>query len=130
MAPLHNPLDGFSPELYLATLSRLAHSVGLHLRQQDLLEHYAERFGVDLRRLPDVPEDLTDLPWATRVLVYRDAVMLSVADESTRGEEREHLSNLAERMKIPSETACSISVWVNDYGALLERFDALVGEGD
>ena len=130
MDPLRNPLDGFSPELYIATLSKLAHSDGLHPREQGLLEYHAARFGVDLCSLPDVPEDLADLPWATRVLVYRDAVMLSQADEPTSTEEREQLSNLAAQMKLSSETAYSISVWVNDYSALLERFDALVGEQD
>ena len=73
---------------------------------------------------------LTDLPWATRVLVYRDAVMLSLAGEHTSSEEQEYLVNLAERMKLPTETADSISAWANDYGALLERFDALIGERD
>ena len=38
MEPLHNPLDGFSPELYIATLSKLAHSDGLHTNEQDLLD--------------------------------------------------------------------------------------------
>ena len=130
MDPLRNPLDGFSPELYIATLSKLAHSDGLHPSEQDLLEHHAERFGIDLGNLPDVPEDLTDLPWATRVLVYRDAVMLSLAGEHASSEEQEYLVNLAERMKLPTETADSISAWANDYGALLERFDALIGERD
>lgn len=41
MDPLRNPLDGFSPELYIATLSKLAHSDGLHPSDQDLLEHHA-----------------------------------------------------------------------------------------
>ena len=114
----------------MATLSKLAHSDGLHPSEQDLLEHNAEIFGVDLGDLPDVPEDLTDLPWATRVLVYRDAVMLSLADETTSREEQEYLANLADRMKLPTETADAISAWANDYGALLERLDALIGERD
>ena len=128
MEPPDNALDGFSPELYIATLSKLAHSDGLHPNEQDLLDHHAERFGIDLGVLPDVPEDLTAVPWATRVLVYRDAVMLAHADERVSGEEREYLADLAKRMKIPAPTANSISVWVKDYGALLERLEALIGE--
>ena len=73
-----------------------------------------------------MPEDLTELPWATRALVYRDAVMLALADENVSSEEREYLANLADRMEIPAETAESISTWVKDYGTLLERLDALV----
>ena len=126
MDPLQNPLDGFSPELYIATLSKLAHSDGLHPSERDLLDHHAEQFGIDLSSLPDVPEDLTELPWATRALVYRDAVMLALADENVSSEEREYLADLAERMKISAETAESISTWVKDYGELLERLDALV----
>ena len=128
MDPLDNLLDGFSPELYVATLSRLAHSDGLHPNEKDLLDHHAESFDIDLDALPDVPEDLTELPWATRVLVYRDAVVLALADEHVSIEEREYLSDLAERMKIPAPTADSISMWVKDYGALLERLEALMGE--
>ena len=127
---LHNPLDGFSPELYIATLSKLAHSDGIQPSEQDLLEHHDERFGIDLGNLPDVPENLTDLPWATRVLVYRDAVILSLADERSSTEEQEYLANLAERMKLPIETVDSISAWANEYGALLERLDALIDERD
>ena len=126
MDPLHNPLDGFSPELYIATLSKLAHSDGLHPSERDLLDHHAAQFGIDLGALPEVPEDLTELPWPTRVLVYRDAVMLALADEHVSAEEQEYLANLAERMKIPAKTAESISEWVTDYGELLERLDSLV----
>ena len=75
-----------------------------------------------------MPEDLTKVPWATRVLVYRDAVMLALADEHVSSEEHEYLADLAERMKISAATADSISVWVQDYGALLERLEALIGE--
>ena len=130
MDPIHSPLNGFSTELYIATLSKLAHSDGLHSSERDLFEHYAERFGIDLGNLPDVPEDLTDLPWVTRVLVYRDAVMLCLADEHTSSEEQEHLVDLAERMKLPTETTDSILAWANDYEVLLERFEALIGGRD
>ena len=128
MDMLHQPLDGFSPELYVATLAKLAHSDGIHSDEQDILDQHADRFGIDLCNLPDVPEDLTELPWATRVLVYRDAVMLAMADEDTSDEERRYLADLAGRMNLPAETIDSISLWVQDYGALLERLDALVVE--
>ena len=100
MDPPDSSLDGFSTELYIATLSKLAHSDGLHPDEQDLLDHHAQRFGIDLSTLPDVPEDLTEVPWATRLLVYRDAVILALADEHVSDEEREYLAELAERMKI------------------------------
>ena len=128
MDMLHQPLDGFSPELYVATLAKLAHSDGIHSDEQYILDQHADRFGIDLCNLPDVPEDLTELPWATRVLVYRDAVMLAMADEDTSDEERRYLADLAGRMNLPAETIDSISLWVQDYGALLERLDALVVE--
>lgn len=35
---LDHSLDGFSPELYIATLSKLAHSDGLHSDEQELLD--------------------------------------------------------------------------------------------
>ena len=106
----------------------LAHSDGLHPNERDLLDHHAERFDIDLDALPDVPEDLTEMPWATRVLVYRDAVILALADEHVSGEEREYLAELAERMKISAQIADSISMWAKDCGALLERLEALIGE--
>ena len=123
---LDNPIEGFAPELYIATLSKLAHVDGLHDSEQEILDHQAERFGIDLTNLPDVPEDLTELPWATRVLVYRDAVMLAIADEETSDEERRYLVDLARRMKLPSETIDAIEAWVREYGALLERLDEIV----
>ena len=128
MDPPANSLDGFSPDLYIATLSKLAHSDGLHPNEQDLLDHHAQRFGIDLSTLPDVPEDLTEVPWATRLLVYRDAVIFALADEHVSGEEREYLAELAERMKISAQIADSISMWAKDCGALLERLEALIGE--
>ena len=128
MDMLHHPLDGFSPELYVATLAKLAHSDGIHSDEQYILDQHAERFGIDLGNLPDVPADLTELPWAIRVLVYRDAVMLAMADEDMSDEERKYLADLAGRMNLPAETIDSVSLWVQDYGTLLERLDALVVE--
>ena len=123
---LDNPIEGFAPELYIATLSKLAHVDGLHDSEQEILDQHAARFGIDLANLPDVPEDLTELPWATRVLVYRDAVMLAIADEETSDEERRYLVDLARRMKLPSETIDAIEAWVREYGSLLERLDEIV----
>ena len=42
--PLQNPLDGFSPELYTAILSMVAHSDGLHSTERDILELELPRF--------------------------------------------------------------------------------------
>ena len=123
---LDNPIEGFSPELYIATLSKLAHVDGLHDSEQEILDQHAERSGIDLANLPDVPEDLTELPWATRVIVYRDAVMLAIADEETTDEERQYLVDLAGRMKLPAETIDAIEAWVREYGALLERLDEIM----
>lgn len=123
---LDNPLDGFSPELYLATLSKLAHIDGLHDSEREILEQHAQRFAVDLAGLPNVPDDLTELPWATRVLVYRDAVMLATADEVETDEERQYLADLADRMHLPEVTADALREWVQEYGELLERLDGIV----
>ena len=128
MNTLQNSLDGFSPELYLATLSKMAHSDGLHPDEQDILKQQAANFGIALDSLPDVPDDLSKLPWATRVLVYRDALMLALADEHTSPEKQQYLADLAKQMALPTKTTASISSWVKDYGALLERFEALVSE--
>ena len=128
MTPLQNPLEGFSPELYIATLSMVAHSDGLHLAEQDILEQQAAHFGIDLGSLPNVPDDLSKLPWATRILVYRDAFMLTLADDYSSVKEQQYLSYLAKRMGLPTKTTNSISSWVEDYGELLERFDALVSD--
>lgn len=128
MDSLQNPLDGFSPELYIATLSKIAHSDGLHPAEREILEQQAAHFGIDLGNLPECPDDLSRLPWATRVLVYRDALMLALADEHTSPEEQQYLADLAKQMALPTETTDLISSWVKDYGALLERFDALVSE--
>jgi len=125
MDPLRDPLDGLSPSLYVATLSEIAHVDGLHPAERELLNQHAEHFGVDLDNLPAVPRDLSALPWATRVLVYRDAVTLALADEMSAEEER-YLTELAERMGLPADTVAAIFTWVGDYEALLHRLDALI----
>ena len=125
MDPLHDPLNGLSPSLYVATLSEIAHVDGLHPAERELLDQHAAHFGVDLDTLPEVPHDLSALPWATRVLVYRDAVTLALADEMSAEEER-YLSDLAERMGLPAETVAALFTWVGDYEALLNRLDALI----
>ncbi|MCY3934046.1 MAG: hypothetical protein OXH70_20260 [Acidobacteria bacterium] len=128
MDPLRDPLDGLSPSLYVATLAEIAHSDGLNPAERDLLDQHAARFGVDLGDLPEVPRDLPTLPWATRVLVYRDAVTLTLADEKVSPEEERHLADLAERMRLSAEAVEAVFAWVGDYEALLDRLDALIGE--
>ena len=125
MDPLRDPLDGLSPSLYVATLSEIAHVDGLHPAERELLDQHAAHFGVDLDNLPEVPRDLSALPWATRVLVYRDAVTLALADGMSPEEER-YLSDLAERMGLPAETVAAVVTWVGDYEALLDRLDAVI----
>ena len=130
MTNLYYPPEDILPEMYLATLSKLAHVDGLHSSEYEILEQHAEQLGIDLDSLPEVPEDLTELPWATRALVYRDAVMLAIADETTSDEERRYLADLAERMQLPRETVDSLTSWVEEYGLLLERLDALLASPD
>ena len=125
MDPLRDPLDGLSASLYVATLSEIAHVDGLPPAERDLLEQHAAHFGVDLDDLPEVPRDLSALPWATRVLVYRDAVTLALADEMSP-EEEQHLKDLAQRMGLPAETVAAVFTWVHDHEELLERLDALI----
>ena len=78
---------GFWKAIDVATLSSVAHSDGLHPDEREMLEQHASRFGVDLDALPEVPEDLSNLPWVTRILVYRDAYILALADGSLSSEE-------------------------------------------
>ena len=125
MDPLRDPLDGLSPSLYVATLSEIAHVDGLHPAERELLDQHAAHFGVDLDNLPAVPRDLSALPWATRVLVYRDAVMLARVDEMSAEEER-YLRDLGDRMGLPAETVAAVATWVADCDALLDRLDALI----
>lgn len=127
MDPLRNPLDGLSSSLYVATLSEIVHVDGLHPAERELLEQHAAHFDVDLDNLPAVPRDLSTLPWGTRVLVYRDAVTLALADGMSAEEER-YLGDLGERMRLPAETVTAIANWVGDYEALLNRLDALINK--
>ena len=127
MDALYRTLEGISPELYLATLIRVAHSDGLQPEEQEMLEQHASRFGVDLNVLPDLPEDLSDLPWATRILVYRDAYILALADDSLSSTGEEHLTELAASLNLSQEKTDSIRVWVRDYEELLKRFDGVLG---
>ena len=121
-----DPLEGFSPELYIAALSEVAHSDGLHATEMAILEEHAERFGIDLDRLPALPGHLSDLPAATRVLVYRDAYMLGMADGVKSGPETRRLEELAARLVLTPANAESIGKWVHDYSALLDRFRELL----
>ena len=122
----HDSLDEFAPEFYVAILSEVAHSDGLDAEEQVILAQYASRFQVDLDALPDVPADLSDVSWSTRVLVYRDACMLASSDGSVSPDEEAHLAGLASRMALPPGVTESVRVWVRDYGSLLERLDELL----
>ena len=123
-------LDEFSPEHYVAILSQVAHSDGLDSEERAILEQYASRFDVDLNALQDVPADLSTISWSTRILIYRDACMLALADGSVSPAEEAHLAALASRMLLPQGVTESVRVWVRDYGDLLERLDALLSGPD
>lgn len=130
MKTLHaQPFDDFSPDVYLATLVEVAHSDGLHPDEKNLLEHQAEIFGIDLNDLPEIPEDLSNLSWSTRVLVYRDAVLLAFEDKYISKEEKEYLNKLSKRLDILPDVADSIFAWVRDYASLLSRMDAILSNG-
>ena len=80
-----------------ATLSEVAHVDGLHPAARET----PRPARCPLRRpisttSPQCPRDLSALPWATRVLVYRDAVTLALADEMSAEEEERYLRDLAE----------------------------------
>ena len=129
MNPLQNPLDGFSPEFYLATLSEVAHSDGLHPIEEELLLQQAEHFGLDLESLPKVPQDLSTIPWATRVLVFRDALTLAYADhEELSDEETEYLGDLKGRLALPEKVTNDIERWVKAYEGLLDDLLELLNE--
>ncbi len=119
-------VDGFSPELYVAILSEVAHSDGLDAQEQAILAQYAARFDVDLTALPNIPEELSGVSWSTRVLVYRDACMLASADEVVSPAEEAHLASLAGRLALPPGVTESVRTWVRDYANLLERLDELL----
>lgn len=128
MGMMNHPLDGFSPGLYLSILMKVAHSDGIHPSVREMLERQAESLGVDLDGLPDAPNDLSSLPWATRVLVYRDALILALADGESSDAEQRHLVDLSERMALPSDVMSEVSAWVKDYEKILDRMDALLEE--
>ena len=120
-------LDEFSPEYYVAVLWDIAHSDGIHPAEQAILERYASQFDLSLDGLPSVPSDLSEISWATRILIYRDAFFLALADGTLSTIEEERLADLAERMGLPEGAAESIQAWVRDYGALLDRLQDLLG---
>ena len=119
-------LEGFSPGLYVAALAEVAHSDGLHASETAILEDHAARFGIDLDKLPVLPADLSDLPAATRILVYRDAYMLAMADGELSEPEEQKLALLGRRLRLMSTVTESTRVWVDDFSKLLERFEELV----
>ena len=121
-------LDGFSPGLYVSTLMKVAHSDGIHPSEREMLERQAAALGVDPDGLPDAPNDLSSLPWATRILVYRDALILAMADGQSSDAEQPHLAALSERLALPPDVVGEVSAWVKDYEMLLDRMDALLEE--
>lgn len=118
--------EGLEPDIYLAALLELARADGLHDLERAMLGERAAALKVDLNSLPDVPEDLSNVPWATRVLVYRDAVMLAYADGEKSDEETEHLDMLRVKLAISSARADEIEQWILDQSSLLDRFAALL----
>ena len=127
---LPDSLEGFSPEMYVAALAEVAHSDGLHATETAILKEHAERFGIDLDRLPTLPPDLSDLPAATRVLVYRDAYMLAAADGEVSGPEGQRLMELALQLGLTTNNTESIRGRVHDCSALLARFEGLLDPVD
>lgn len=127
MNPLYaQSLDDFSPDVYLAALAQVAHSDGLHQDEKDILENQAEIFGIDLDDLPEIPEDLSTLSWGTRVLVYRDAILLALEDKIISENEQKYLDDLAKRLGFSPDMADTILTWVRDYDMLLSRMDAIL----
>lgn len=118
--------DQFSAEHYLAILSDIARADGIDPEEQAILERYASQFDVDLDSLPNVLTDLSEVSWSTRVLIYRDAFMLAMADGTSSPMEKEQLAELAMRLRLPDSTTEAIRRWVRDYGALLERLHDLM----
>ena len=119
-------LDHFSVEHYVAILSDIAHSDGIDPEEQEILERYADQLGVDLDKLPSVPEDMSDISWATRILIYRDVFMLALADKTLSSAEKERLATLAEKMGLQSTTTDSVQKWTREYKALLEQLGDLL----
>lgn len=122
-------LQDLDAAAYLAVLSQVAHADGLHSDERAMLEERANALGVSLDELPDVPQDLSSLEHSTRVLVYRDAFMLACVDDVVSDEERAYLAALSGRLALDPERAAAVEAWVRDYGALLERLDALLVPG-
>lgn len=128
MNPLQNPLEGFAPEFYLAILREVAYADGLQPIEEELLQQQASGLGVDLEDLPQVPQDLSQIPWATRILVYRDALMLANADDKLSPEEVEYLSTLARRLGLSSKITQQIEDWLKSYEEVLDSLVVLLQE--
>ena len=76
-----------------------------------------------------MPAELGTIPWPTRVMVYRDALMLALADAgSLSPEEQDYLRSLAERLGLPEDRCADILAWVTDYSDVLDRFEDLLRE--
>jgi uncharacterized tellurite resistance protein B-like protein len=121
-----NPVDGFSPELYLATLVKVAHSDGLHPTEEVFLKERAENFGLDLNNLPPIPDDLSQLPASTRIFLYRDALMLAYADGHLSEQEENYLAQLAQKMGLSEKTTIDIKEWINNFSNLLDRMENII----
>lgn len=125
---LSNPIEGFSPELYLATLVEVAHSDGLHPAEEVFFQQRAESFGLNLTNLPKVPDDLSQIPASTRVFLYRDALMLAYADGHLSEKEEEYLVQLAQKMRLSEKIILEIKDWINDFSNLLDRMENIIKE--
>lgn len=128
MNVLSNSIEGFSPELYLAALSEVAHSDGLHPTEEVFLQRQAESLGVNLDNLPAVPDDLSQLPSSTRVFLYRDALMLAYADRHLSDKEKTHLAQLAQKMCLSEKTVLEIQDCIGDFSDLLSRMENIIKE--
>lgn len=129
MNQLTTRLEGFAPDLYLAMLSEVAHADGLQPVEEALLQQQAAHFGLDMKSLRPMPNELGEVPWTTRVLVYRDALILALADDGTlSSEELQYLRELTRRLHLTTERAEAIFEWVKDYSAVLDRFEDILSE--
>ena len=73
-----------------------------------------------------MPDDLSEISWPTRVLIYRDAFLLALADGTSSPIEEDRLGELATKLRLPARTTETLRGWVLDYGDLLERLHDLL----
>lgn len=118
--------SGFHADEYIATLVKVAKVDGVHSVEQTFIERMAADLGVNLKNLPEPAEDLSGLQWPTRVMVYRDAVMLSKMDGVITTDEQAHLEMLASKLGVPNDVAQQISAWVQNYSKLQAEFEKIL----